>query len=51
LSLNIQLDLIIFGNGFVNMPSSFTTSSESVPSPGPLGLAAIVGLCLAKRRR
>lgn len=51
LYLQIQLELFINGNGFVNMPSSFTASSESVPSPGPLGLAAIVGLCLAKRRR
>lgn len=51
LYLQIQLELFIDGNGFINMPSSFTASSESVPSPGPFGLAVMAGLCCSRRRR
>lgn len=51
LFLQIQLEIVISGNGVVNMPTSFTTSSESVPSPGTVGLAAIAGLYQGRRRR
>ncbi len=51
LFLQIQLEIIINGNGSVSMPSSFTTSSENLPSPGTLGLAAMTGLFLSRRRR
>ncbi|HEX8877141.1 MAG TPA: hypothetical protein VF777_10360 [Phycisphaerales bacterium] len=51
LFLQIQLEIFINGSGFVNMPSSFTASSESVPSPSPLALAALAAAAASRRRR
>lgn len=52
LGIKMQLDLTIFGSGFINMPSSFEAVTESVPAPGA-GVAFIVAIAggVSRRRR
>ncbi|MFN0011446.1 MAG: hypothetical protein ACKVS8_07360 [Phycisphaerales bacterium] len=47
--IEMQLDMTIFGDGFINLPSSFESTTTPAPAVGMvLGLA---GLCAARRRR
>lgn len=50
-SIQMQLDLVIDGDGFIHLPNSFETGAIAVPASGPVTLLGLTGLIAMRRRR
>lgn len=50
-SIQMQLDLVIDGDGFIHLPNSFETGAIAVPASGPVTLLGLTGLLTLRRRR
>lgn len=49
--IEMQLDMVIDGNGFINLPTSFDSAATIVPAPGAGLLLGCTGLAIVRRRR